>query len=137
MPWGGPWGQAVPGNMPRIEPPPEGWLRVVIPAEGPDLDSPVSPVLGRAPYLIIADISPDGEVRTKSVQNPFAQAPGGAGQAVAQWIVSIGAHAVAAASVGPNAGMVLESAGIAPAPANPGSRVKDVIEYLKKSGIRY
>jgi len=110
---------------------------VVVPAEGPGLDAPVSPVLGRAPYLIVIDVSPEGEVREQSVPNPFAQAPGGAGQAVAQWIASIGAHAVAAASVGPNAAMVLESAGIRPVPLRPGGRVRDVVEYLRRSGSRY
>lgn len=121
-------------GMPRIRPPPEGWLRVVVPAEGPGLDAPVSPVLGRAPYLVIVDISPDGEVREESVPNPFTRATGGAGRGVAQWIVSIGANAVAATSVGPNAAMVLESAGIRPVPSRPGSRVRDVVEYLKRSG---
>ena len=112
-------------------------MRVVVPAEGPGLDAPVSPVLGRAPYLVVVDVSPEGEVREESIPNPFAQAPGGAGQGVAQWIASIGAHAVAAASVGPNAAMVLESAGIRPVPVRPGSRVRDVVEYLKRSGPGY
>lgn len=143
--WGPPpqawWGWRAqaqpPEGMPRLSETPEGWLRVVVPAEGPGLEAPVSPVLGRAPYFVVVDVSPEGEVREQSVQNPLAQAPGPAGAGVAQWIASIGAGAVAAASVGPNAAMVLESAGIMPVPVRPDSRVKDVVEFVKRSGPGY
>lgn len=84
-------------------------MKVVVSANGNDLDSPVSPVFGRCPTYIFVDTE---TMQYEAMPNPAMSAPGGAGIQAAQLVVSRGAGAVLTGNVGPNALNVLQAAGV-------------------------
>lgn len=85
-------------------------MRVVITADGPGLDSPVSVVFGRAPYFIVYDLERD---TYESIPNPAQGAFGGAGPMAANFVAQQGARAVVTAGIpGPNAQGVIMGLGI-------------------------
>ena len=85
-------------------------MKVVITADGPNLDSPVSGVFGRSPYFIIYDLATD---RFEAVQNPAQGAFGGAGPMAANFVASQGARVVVTGGIpGPNAQGVLMGLGL-------------------------
>jgi predicted Fe-Mo cluster-binding NifX family protein len=84
-------------------------MRVVITANGRDLDAAASSVFGRCPWLLFVDTE---TLACDAVENPAQAARGGAGIQAAQFIVSQGAQALLSANVGPNAFDVLRAAHI-------------------------
>ncbi len=108
-------------------------MRIVIPANGTDLDAPVSPVFGRCANFIFVDTeieegdtAPPFEVHT----NPALQTPSGAGVQAAQFVLQQGAKAVLSANLGPNAFRIIQSAGI-PVYALKGATVREAVDAFK------
>ena len=108
-------------------------MRVLISASGPDLNSPVDPRFGRAPYYIVVESENPEDFR--SFPNPQAQAPSGAGIAAAQMVIQEGVQAVISGAFGPNAQAVLQSAGIKIFNAPAGITVAQAIEMLRNGNL--
>ncbi len=84
-------------------------VRVVVPADGLDLDAPISPVFGRCQtFLFVNPETLDFEVLPNSAVDVSA----GAGVQAAQLIIQHGAQAVLARSLGPKAFSLLQAAGL-------------------------
>lgn len=106
-------------------------MRVVVSANGKDLDAPASQVFGRCPAYVFVD--PD-TMAFEAVDNPAANAPGGAGIQAAQFVVERGVEAVITGNVGPNAFNVLQAAGLAVYPFA-GGTVRQAVEALRQGQL--
>ncbi|MGQ9493077.1 MAG: NifB/NifX family molybdenum-iron cluster-binding protein [Anaerolineae bacterium] len=84
-------------------------MKIVITANGNDLDAQVSPVFGRCPHFVFVDTE---TMAFEAVPNPALSAPGGAGIQAAQFAVEHGAEAVLSGNVGPNAYGVFQAANV-------------------------
>lgn len=84
-------------------------MKVVVTSSGTDLEAQVQPNFGRCPIYIFVDTE---TLQFEAVENPAANAAGGAGIRAAQFVVERGAQAVVTGNVGPNASQVFESAGV-------------------------
>jgi predicted Fe-Mo cluster-binding NifX family protein len=84
-------------------------MRVVVSANGVDLDASASPVFGRCPVFVFVDVETMG---FEAVENPALAASGGAGIQAAQFVIERGAEAVITGNVGPNAFDVFNAAGV-------------------------
>lgn len=85
-------------------------MKIVITSEGGDLASAVDPRFGRCRKFVFYDT--DTKQVVEVVDNPAAQAAGGAGIQAAQLAVNKGAKAVLTGNVGPNAADVFAAAGV-------------------------
>jgi len=103
-------------------------MKIVVTANGVDLDAPISPVFGRCSTYLFVD--PD-TMDFEAVQNPAVSAPGGAGIQAAQFIIERGAQAVVTGNVGPNAFGVFRSANLPVFLLGSGT-VRDALEAYKK-----
>jgi predicted Fe-Mo cluster-binding NifX family protein/DNA-binding PadR family transcriptional regulator len=103
--------------------PKEATMRLIIPANGTDLDASTSPVFGRCQTFIFVD--PE-TLDFEGMPNPALNASGGAGVQAAQTVLQHGAGAVIAPSLGPNAFRVIQAAGI-PAYRMVGETVHEVV----------
>ena len=95
-------------------------MKVIIPVDEPSPTSPVCPSFGRAPYFALCE---DGGVRI--IENPGAQAQGGAGLKAAQAAADSGADALVTVRCGENAAEVLKAAGIKIYKSNEGSAIEN------------
>lgn len=84
-------------------------MKIVVSANGANLDAPASPVFGRCPVYVFVDTD---TMQVEGVENPAIAAAGGAGIQAAQFVVEQGAQAVVTGNMGPNAFSVFQSAGI-------------------------
>ena len=84
-------------------------MRIVIPANGVNLDAPISPVFGRCPTFIFVDTD---TMAFEALPNPALNAPGGAGTQAAPAVIQHGAQAILSNPLGPNALRVVQAAGI-------------------------
>jgi predicted Fe-Mo cluster-binding NifX family protein len=84
-------------------------MKIVVTANGADLDAPASPIFGRCPTYVFVDTE---TMDFEAVENPAMSAAGGAGIRAAQFVVERGAQAVLTGNVGPNAANVLQSASV-------------------------
>ena len=84
-------------------------MKIVVSANGANLDAPASPIFGRCPMYVFVDT---GTMESDAVENPAIAASGGAGIQAAQFVVEQGARAVVTGNMGPNAFSVLQSAGV-------------------------
>ncbi len=84
-------------------------MKIVVTANGADLDAPTSPIFGRCTTYILVDLE---TMAVEAIANPAGSAGGGAGVQAAQFVVGQGAQAVVTGNVGPNAFRVLQSAGV-------------------------
>lgn len=82
-------------------------MKIVVSANGPDLDAPASPVFGRCSALVFVDTD---TMAFEVLDNPAVGAPGGAGIQAAQFAVEKGSGAVLTGNVGPNAFQVFAAA---------------------------
>ena len=108
-------------------------MRIVVTANGTDLDAQASPVFGRCPTYIFVDTETadaDRPVAFEAVENPAIGAPGGAGIQAAQFVVERGAQAVVTGNTGPNAFNVLQSAKV-PVYLFGGGTVREAVEAYK------
>jgi predicted Fe-Mo cluster-binding NifX family protein len=84
-------------------------MRIVVSAQGDNLDAPASPVFGRCPTYLFVDTE---TLEFEAVPNPAMNQAGGAGIQAAQFVVNQGAQAVLTGNLGPNAFDVLQAAGV-------------------------
>jgi predicted Fe-Mo cluster-binding NifX family protein len=87
----------------------EKQMKIVVTANGEDLQAATSPIFGRCPIYLFVDTETMG---TEAVANPALAASGGAGVQAAQFVAQRGAQAVLTGNVGPNAFQVFQAAGI-------------------------
>jgi predicted Fe-Mo cluster-binding NifX family protein len=99
--------------------------RIVITAEGPDLNAATSERLGRCPFLLFVDLD-TGLARAEA--NPSAGLPDEPGLQAARFIVESGAGAVVTGQVEPSAAKNLRAAGIALYELR-GQTVNEVVEH--------
>lgn len=82
-------------------------MMICVTSAGQELDAPIAPSFGRAPYFLFVD---EETLAVQAVQNkPGAH---GAGVQAAQTVASNGASVVITGNVGPNAHQGLSAAGI-------------------------
>ena len=102
-------------------------LKIVVTANGTDLDAMASPAFGRCPIYIFVDTE---TMAFEAVENPAMGAPGGAGIQAAQFVVERGAQAVITGNAGPNAFNVLQPAEV-PVYLFGGGTVRQAVEAYK------
>jgi predicted Fe-Mo cluster-binding NifX family protein len=107
-------------------------MKIVVSANGVDLDAPASPVFGRCPVYVFVDTE---TMVFEAVENPAVGASGGAGIQAAQFVVERGAQAAVTGNMGPNAFSVLQSAGI-PIYLFGGGTVRQAVEAFKAGQLQ-
>lgn len=107
-------------------------MRIVITANGNDLDAQVSPFFGRCPIYIFVETD---TLEFEAVANPAATARGGAGIRAAQFVVERGVTAVLTGNVGPNAYQVLRAANVPIYLAGEGT-VRQAVEDYKAGALQ-
>jgi len=86
-------------------------MKVVVTAQGSNLDSPVDPRFGRARYFLLIDTDTGQFTAHDNVQN--LNAPQGGGIQAAQTVAQVGAEAVLTGNVGPQAFATLQAGQVA------------------------
>jgi predicted Fe-Mo cluster-binding NifX family protein len=84
-------------------------MKIIITAEGNDLNAPTSPRFGRCSTYVFVETE---TMAFEAVPNPAASASGGAGIQAAQFVIERGAQAVLTGNLGPNAADVFRAAEI-------------------------
>ncbi|HEY44472.1 MAG TPA: dinitrogenase iron-molybdenum cofactor biosynthesis protein [Anaerolineae bacterium] len=84
-------------------------MKVAITAGEPNFEAKLEPRFGRCAYFLIVETETQD---WKPMQNPAADAMGGAGPQAAQFLADQGVEAVISGEFGPNAYTALEAAGI-------------------------
>jgi predicted Fe-Mo cluster-binding NifX family protein len=107
-------------------------MRIVITANGADLDAPASPVFGRCPAYVFVDTE---SMQFEAVENPALGAASGAGIQAAQFVIERGAQAVVTGNVGPNAFNVFQSAGV-PIYLLGGGTVREAAEAFRVGALQ-
>ncbi|GEM_PF-260794 len=105
----------------------EASMKVVIPANGVGLDAPISSVFGRCPTFVFVDTE---TMECDSQPNPAVSMPGGAGAQATQFVLQIGAEAILAPNMGPNAFRVAAAAGV-PVYRLKGSTVREAVDAFR------
>jgi len=85
-------------------------MKIVVTAQGTDLNAFVDPRFGRCQHFLFVDTE---TMRVEAVPNAARQAAGGAGIQSAQFVVDRGVQAVITGTVGPNANEVLKRSNVA------------------------
>ncbi len=86
-------------------------MKIVITAEGPNMESPVDPRFGRAKYFLLVDSETGDFTAHDNARN--LNAAQGAGIQAAQNVVQLGAEAVLTGNVGPKAFATLQAGEVA------------------------
>ncbi|MBL7064903.1 MAG: NifB/NifX family molybdenum-iron cluster-binding protein [Anaerolineae bacterium] len=107
-------------------------MKVVVTAQGADLDALATPVFGRCPMYVFVDTE---TMEFEAVENPAIAAAGGAGIQAAQFVIEHGAQAVVTGNVGPNAFNVFQSANV-PIYLFGGGTVRQAVEAYKAGGLQ-
>lgn len=107
-------------------------MRIVVSANGADLEAPASPVFGRCPMYVFVDTD---TMAFEALENPAINAAGGAGIQAAQFVVEHKAQAVITGNVGPNAHNVLSAAGVGVYPFG-GGTVRQAVEAFKAGELQ-
>jgi predicted Fe-Mo cluster-binding NifX family protein len=84
-------------------------VKIVVTANGIDLDAPASSVFGRCPVYVFVDTE---TMHFEAMGNPELDTLRGAGFQAAELVVGRGAQAVMTGNVGPNAFSVFQSSGV-------------------------
>ncbi|WP_099211461.1 NifB/NifX family molybdenum-iron cluster-binding protein [Thermococcus henrietii] len=106
-------------------------MKIAIPTNGGGLNDTVAPVFARAPAFLIVDVDENGNVTNeKVIQNPAANAAGGAGPLAVQTLINEGVEAIVAPQVGPNALGAIQAAGIRLYQVTPGTPVEEAIKAI-------
>lgn len=108
-------------------------MKIGICSLGPNLDSPISPVFGRALYFLI--VNPATE-EFKVIANSALKASQGAGVEASQIVISQRVKAVICGNFGPNAFSILKMAGVKIYSDLFGLTVKEVISKYKKGELK-
>lgn len=107
-------------------------MKIVVTANGANLDAPASPVFGRCPAYLFVDTE---TMAFEAVENPALSSPGGAGIQAAQFVIEHGAQAVLTGNVGPNAAGVLQAADV-PVYLIPEGTVRQAVETFRQGQLR-
>jgi len=107
-------------------------MRIVVTANGADLDAPASPVFGRCPTYVFVDTE---TMQFEAVDNPAVTAGGGAGIQAAQFVIERGAQAVVTGNAGPNAFNVFQAANV-PVYLFGGGTVREAVEAYKAGKLQ-
>jgi len=107
-------------------------MKIAVPTNGNNLDSPASPVFGRCPTYIFVDTE---TMAFEVLPNPAMNQPGGAGIQAAQFVVNQGAKAVLTGNLGPNAMDVLQAAGV-PGYLIADGTVRQAVEQFKEGQLQ-
>ncbi len=84
-------------------------MKIVVTANGDQLDAPISPVFGRCPIYMFVD--PE-TLAFEAIENPAISASAGAGIQATQFVVERGAQALLTGNIGPNAANALQAADV-------------------------
>ena len=103
-------------------------MKIIVTAQGPNLDSPVDPRFGRARYFVVVDTETGEFSPHDNTQN--LNAAQGAGIQAGRNVVDLGVEAVLTGNVGPKAFATLQAANIKIYPGASGT-VKEAIEKFK------
>jgi len=107
-------------------------MRIVVTANGNDLDAQVSSFFGRCPGYVFVDTD---TMEFEAVANPAVAARGGAGIRAAQFVVERSVAAVLTGNVGPNAYQVLRAANVPVYLAGEGT-VRQAVEDYKAGALQ-
>ncbi len=107
-------------------------MKIVVSANGYDLEAPASPVFGRCPVYVFVDTE---TMAFEAMDNPAQAASGGAGIQAAQFVVNHGAQAVLSGNVGPNAFDVLAAANV-PVYLVAEGTMRDAVEAFKAGRLQ-
>ncbi|MCD6414035.1 MAG: NifB/NifX family molybdenum-iron cluster-binding protein [Candidatus Diapherotrites archaeon] len=102
---------------------------VAVPSTNETLESQVSPIFGRSPYFIIAELENSEIKESRAIQNKAITQPSGIGIATAQLIATNKAEAVIANSIGPKAFSILQQFEVKPYQAVPGSIKDNLLKF--------
>ena len=101
-------------------------MKIAVSATGGSMNAQVSEQFGRCAYFLIVDSE---TMRFEPVSNPGMGMTGGAGPESARQIATRGAQVILTGSVGPNAKVALDSAGITIISGVSGTKtVKEAVE---------
>ncbi len=104
-------------------------MKIAVTAEGNNPDAPVDHRFGRCAYFIFYD----SETGTfEAIENPAAQARGGAGTQSAQLVAEKEVDVLLTGAVGPNAERGLSALGVQVVTDVEGSTVREAIENFLK-----
>lgn len=87
-------------------------MKVAVSSIGKNLESKVSMVFGRCPYLIMAEVEGSRIQRFEAIENMSVSQKGGVGISTAREVAERGAEAVITGNLGPRASEVLKQFGI-------------------------
>jgi len=102
-------------------------VKICITSQGKDLESEIDPRFGGCKYFIFYDTETN---QYEVVENPWREAPKGAGTQVGQFVASKGAKVLITDKIGPGAEWIIISAGIKIVEAQ--DKVIDTINKVKK-----
>ncbi|MBN1588566.1 MAG: NifB/NifX family molybdenum-iron cluster-binding protein [Pirellulales bacterium] len=103
-------------------------MKIVVTAQGSDLDSPVDPRFGRARYFVVVDTDSGKFSAHDNTQN--LNAAQGAGIQAGRTITDLGVEAVLTGNVGPKAFATLQAANIKIYPGATGT-VREAVNQFK------
>lgn len=99
-------------------------MKVVITANGTDLEAQASPVFGRCPAYVLVDTE---TMQFEGLENPAIATPSGAGIQAAQFVIERGGQAIVTGNMGPNAYGVFQASGV-PVYLFGGGTVQEAVE---------
>lgn len=108
-----------------------GDVKVLVTADGENLDANVDTKFARAPYFLVVDTE---NLSFEAIKNESANEFGGAGVKAAQSVIDKEVEAIITGNIGPNAYQVLRRAGIKMFRAG-GKKVREVIEDFKNNKL--
>ena len=103
-------------------------MKIVVTAQGAEMESPVDPRFGRAKYFVLVDTETGQHQAHNNSQN--LNAPQGAGIQAAQTVAQLGAEVALSGHVGPRAYATLTAANVA-IHTGTGGTVKEAIEQFQ------
>lgn len=106
-------------------------MKVIVSSAGSEIESPVSPVFGRAPYYLLVDTE---DMSSQSYSNPATAQSSGAGVEASQFVLEKKPDAVISSNIGPNAYRVLQAAEIPCFNVEEGT-VKEAVEAYRKDEL--
>ena len=108
-------------------------MKIVITAEGPNMESRVDPRFGRAQYFLLVDSESGSFTAHDNAQN--LNAAQGAGIQAAQNVVRLGAEAVLTGNVGPKAFATLQAGKVAIYTSTAGT-VREALEQWRSGSLQ-
>lgn len=106
-------------------------MKVLVSSTGSEIESPVSPVFGRAPYYLLVDTE---DMSSQSYINPATAQSSGAGVEASQFVLEKEPDVVISSNIGPNAYRVLQAAEV-PCFNVEGGSVKEAVEAFSREEL--